>query len=103
MVWRWGRGADKCALADPKYEEEVSGCTASVGIVTHDKIYVVGVYPQCVQLGRESDNRRATPATRDPCWASKAERSRYHSITNHKMKARKLVYVQRVGSWTLAG
>ena len=35
------READKRNLADPKYEEEVSGCTASVGIVTHDKIYVV--------------------------------------------------------------
>jgi hypothetical protein len=33
--------ADKCGVPDPKYEEEVSGCTASVGIVTHDKIYVV--------------------------------------------------------------
>ena len=26
---------------DPKYEEEVSGCTATVGIITHDKVYVV--------------------------------------------------------------
>lgn len=33
--------ADKCDVPDPKYEEEVSGCTASVGILTHDKIYVV--------------------------------------------------------------
>jgi protein phosphatase PTC2/3 len=33
--------ADKCDVVDPKYEEEVSGCTASVGIITHDKIYVV--------------------------------------------------------------
>jgi len=29
------------AEKDPKYEDEVSGCTASVGIITHDKIYVV--------------------------------------------------------------
>jgi hypothetical protein len=28
-------------LTDPKYEDEVSGCTASVGIITNDKIYVV--------------------------------------------------------------
>lgn len=28
-------------LVDPKYEEEVSGCTASVGVVGDDKIYVV--------------------------------------------------------------
>lgn len=27
---------------DPRYEEEVSGCTASVGIVSKDKIWVVG-------------------------------------------------------------
>ena len=33
--------ADKYCFIDPKYEEEVSGCTSSVGIVTHDKIYVV--------------------------------------------------------------
>ena len=26
---------------DPKYEEEVSGCTASVGIVSREKIWVV--------------------------------------------------------------
>lgn len=27
--------------ADPKYEEEVSGCTACVGLITDDKIFVV--------------------------------------------------------------
>lgn len=27
--------------ADPRYEEEVSGCTASVGIISSTKIYVV--------------------------------------------------------------
>jgi hypothetical protein len=27
---------------DPRYEEEVSGCTASVGILSSKKIYVVG-------------------------------------------------------------
>lgn len=31
---------DSC-FADPRYEEEVSGCTASVGIVSGSKIYVV--------------------------------------------------------------
>ena len=34
-----GSGLTHCA--DPKYEEEVSGCTASVGIISKDKIYVV--------------------------------------------------------------
>ena len=28
-------------FSDPKYEEEVSGCTASVGIISKNKIYVV--------------------------------------------------------------
>lgn len=28
-------------ITDPKYEEEVSGCTASVGIISKDKIWVV--------------------------------------------------------------
>ena len=27
--------------ADPKYEEEVSGCTASVGLISSTKIFVV--------------------------------------------------------------
>lgn len=31
--------------ADPKYEEEVSGCTACVGLLTDDKIYVVRTAP----------------------------------------------------------
>jgi hypothetical protein len=38
-------GTADCRLPDPKYEEEVSGCTASVGIITHDKIYVVWNVP----------------------------------------------------------
>ena len=28
--------------SDPKYEEEVSGCTASVGLISKSTIYVVG-------------------------------------------------------------
>ncbi len=31
--------------ADPKYEEEVSGCTACVGLITDDKIYLVRPSP----------------------------------------------------------
>ncbi|KAK4971881.1 Protein phosphatase 2C 2 [Elasticomyces elasticus] len=33
---------DRAILSDPRYEEEVSGCTASVGIISKDKIYVKG-------------------------------------------------------------
>ena len=28
---------------DPKYEDEVSGCTACVGLITDDKIFIVGL------------------------------------------------------------
>ena len=28
-------------MIDPKYEEEVSGCTASVGLISESKIYIV--------------------------------------------------------------
>ncbi len=37
----WVGDADEWHCIDPKYEEEVSGCTSTVGIVTKDKIYVV--------------------------------------------------------------
>lgn len=46
---------------DPKYEDEVSGCTASVGIITKDKIYVVSTL-ECttyIQLGG-SGQQKAT-------------------------------------------
>jgi hypothetical protein len=33
---------DSC-FADPRYEEEVSGCTASVAVVSAKKIFVVCV------------------------------------------------------------
>lgn len=33
--------ANKRANPDPKYEEEVSGCTACVALITDDKIHVV--------------------------------------------------------------
>ena len=40
--------ADSMFRADPKYEEEVSGCTACVGLITDDKIYTVSFpSPSC--------------------------------------------------------
>ncbi|KUL90585.1 hypothetical protein ZTR_00375 [Talaromyces verruculosus] len=35
---------DRAILDDPRYEEEVSGCTASVGVISRDKIWVVSDY-----------------------------------------------------------
>lgn len=38
------------SLQDPHYEEEVSGCTACVGLITKSKIFVVcGTYSWCLQ------------------------------------------------------
>ena len=59
--------ADWVILADPKYEEEVSGCTASVGIITHDKIYVVCCgYQDSPYLVICSDFYRVTLGIRGP-------------------------------------
>lgn len=40
----WSSNADHLyTCADPKYEEEVSGCTACVSLIAGNKIYVVSV------------------------------------------------------------
>lgn len=52
------------SYADPKYEEEVSGCTASVGVITHDKIYVVRTMDG--ENRGYTDRLRQILATRDP-------------------------------------
>jgi hypothetical protein len=36
----WAIAADSCS-PDVRYEDEVSGCTASAALLTNDKIYVV--------------------------------------------------------------
>jgi len=43
MVSSSRQGDDCISLfgTDPKYEEEVSGCTASVGLISETTIYVV--------------------------------------------------------------
>jgi len=48
---------DADASTDPKYEDEVSGCTATTCIITHDKIYVVrvifdGIKSMLILLGK---------------------------------------------------
>lgn len=87
--------------ADPKYEEEVSGCTASVGIITKDKVYVV-----CSSLSelREeyADLYRATRVTRDPSSVSKAVPSPSPSTTSPRMRAKRHEFAPLVGSLTLA-
>lgn len=36
---------------DPRYEEEVSGCTASTAIISKHKIWVVSGHRQCSEKG----------------------------------------------------
>ena len=43
--------------ADPKYEDEVSGCTACVGLISEDKIYIVGA----LLIGEGSDSVPSPP------------------------------------------
>lgn len=66
-----GHVADKILYTiDPKYEEEVSGCTACVGLLTDDKIYVVSILPDnftdLPKLTRE--NCRPMLVTPEACW-----------------------------------
>ncbi|KAJ9642544.1 Protein phosphatase 2C 2 [Coniosporium tulheliwenetii] len=53
---------DRAILSDPRYEEEVSGCTASVGIITKDKIYVANAGDSRSVLGIKG---RAKPLSFD--------------------------------------
>lgn len=69
---------------DPKYEEEVSGCTATVAIVSKDKIF-------CVSLSTNVIDSFAHPhrpilEIREPFSALKVAQSHSHSITNPRTK-----------------
>ena len=76
-------------MADPKYEEEVSGCTACVGVITHDKVYVVRLAYQYLTIYKEADTTlRAMQVTREQYSASKAEQSPCRLTTSHKTKVR---------------
>lgn len=64
---------DRAILSDPKYEEEVSGCTASVGIVTMDKIYVGNAGDSRSVLGIKG---RAKPLSFDHKPQNEGEKAR---------------------------
>ena len=69
---------------DPRYEEEVSGCTASVGIITNEKIYVVR-FPLDIYLDT-SDMTRRMLVIQGRFWASREERNLCRLTTSPKMK-----------------
>ncbi|KAK2019403.1 protein phosphatase 2C [Colletotrichum eremochloae] len=53
---------DRAILNDPKYEEEVSGCTACVGLISDNKIYVANAGDSRSVLGIKG---RAKPLSQD--------------------------------------
>jgi len=64
---------DRAILSDPRYEEEVSGCTASVGILSKDKIYVANSGDSRTVLGVKG---RAKPLSFDHKPQNEAEKAR---------------------------
>ncbi|KAF2198727.1 protein phosphatase-like protein 2c [Delitschia confertaspora ATCC 74209] len=64
---------DRAILSDPKYEEEVSGCTASVGIISNNKIYVANSGDSRTVLGIKG---RAKPLSYDHKPQNETEKAR---------------------------
>ncbi|KAF2025116.1 protein phosphatase-like protein 2c [Setomelanomma holmii] len=64
---------DRAILSDPKYEEEVSGCTASVAILLKDKIYCANSGDSRTVLGVKG---RAKPLSFDHKPQNEAEKAR---------------------------
>ncbi|EEA27698.1 hypothetical protein EYB25_001326 [Talaromyces marneffei] len=64
---------DRAILDDPRYEEEVSGCTASVGIISRDKIWVANAGDSRTVLGVKG---RAKPLSFDHKPQNEGEKAR---------------------------
>ncbi|KAK5138251.1 hypothetical protein LTR08_003312 [Meristemomyces frigidus] len=64
---------DRAILSDPRYEEEVSGCTATVGIITKDKVYVGNSGDSRTVLGIKG---RAKPLSFDHKPQNEGEKAR---------------------------
>lgn len=77
---------------DPKYEEEVSGCTACVGLLTKDKIFVVCTnrFYSFPFVDYHSQLIRVTLVTHEVFSVSKAVQNHYHLIINLRMSVRLL-------------
>ncbi|ATZ48811.1 Bcptc3 [Botrytis cinerea B05.10] len=67
---------DRAILMDPRYEEEVSGCTASVGIISHKKIYVGNAGDSRSVLGVKG---RAKPLSFDHKPQNEGEKARINA------------------------
>ncbi|KAF3935776.1 hypothetical protein ABW20_dc0103148 [Dactylellina cionopaga] len=64
---------DRAILLDPKYAEEISGCTASTAIVTNDKIFVANAGDSRTVLGVKG---RAKPLSFDHKPQNEGEKAR---------------------------
>ncbi|KAG8528048.1 Protein phosphatase type 2C 3 [Bacidia gigantensis] len=64
---------DRAILSDPKYEEEVSGCTASVGLISKTTIYVANAGDSRTVLGVRG---RAKPLSYDHKPQNEGEKAR---------------------------
>ncbi|OXV10648.1 hypothetical protein Egran_01600 [Elaphomyces granulatus] len=64
---------DRAILEDPKYEEEVSGCTAAVSIISKDKIWVANAGDSRLVLGVKG---RAKPLSFDHKPQNEGEKAR---------------------------
>ncbi|KAL1995045.1 hypothetical protein VTN49DRAFT_1232 [Thermomyces lanuginosus] len=64
---------DRAILEDPKYEEEVSGCTASVGVISKNKIWVANAGDSRSVLGVKG---RAKPLSFDHKPQNEGEKAR---------------------------
>ncbi|KAF7946782.1 hypothetical protein EAE96_009764 [Botrytis aclada] len=67
---------DRAILMDPRYEEEVSGCTASVGIISYKKIYVGNAGDSRSVLGVKG---RAKPLSFDHKPQNEGEKARINA------------------------
>lgn len=64
---------DRAILNDPKYEDEVSGCTACVGLITEDKIFIANAGDSRSVLGVKG---RAKPLSVDHKPQNEGEKAR---------------------------
>ncbi|KAK1836299.1 phosphatase 2C-domain-containing protein [Podospora conica] len=64
---------DRAILNDPKYEDEVSGCTACVGLISEDKIYIANAGDSRGVLGVKG---RAKPLSFDHKPQNEGEKAR---------------------------
>ena len=72
-------------MIDPRYEEEVSGCTATVAVIANNKIYVVCLTRANTEVA-DADLNREMLVIRELSWVSRDVQSHSLSTTSHKTR-----------------